>query len=88
MLPTACLVNSEDPDKMLHYAAFHLGLHCLLLKTKLIFRERNTFLGERGILAYILMPKMYTMDHPDIIVQNVCRADLKKMLVVLMFVKE
>ena len=51
VLPTACLVNSEDPDKMLHYAAFHLGLHCLLLKTKLIFRERNTFLGERGILA-------------------------------------
>ena len=27
------------------------------------------------------------MDHPDIIVQNVCRADLKKMLVVLIFVK-
>ena len=25
---------------------------------------------------------------PDIIVQNVCRADLKKMLVVLIFVKE
>ena len=50
-LPTACLVNSEDPDKMLHYAAFRLGLHCLLLKTKLIFRERNTFFGERGILA-------------------------------------
>ena len=50
-LPAACLVNSEDPDKMLHYAAFHLGLHCLLLKTKLIFRERNTFCGERGILA-------------------------------------
>ena len=48
-LPTACLVNSEYPDKMLHHAAFHLGLHCLLLKTKLIFRERNTFLKERGI---------------------------------------
>ena len=46
---TACLVNSEDPDKMLHYAAFHLGLHCLLLKTKLIFRERKIhFLGETG----------------------------------------
>ena len=50
-LPTACLVNSEDPDKMLHYVAFHLGLHCLLLKTKLIFKERNTFLGEWRILA-------------------------------------
>ena len=22
------LVNSEDPDEMQHYAAFHLGLHC------------------------------------------------------------
>ena len=24
------LVNSADPDEMLLYAAFHLGLHCLL----------------------------------------------------------
>ena len=24
------LANSEDPDEMLHYAAFHQGLHCLL----------------------------------------------------------
>ena len=23
------LVNSADPDEMLHYAAFHLGLHYL-----------------------------------------------------------
>ena len=23
------LANSEDPDEMLHFAAFHLGLHCL-----------------------------------------------------------
>ena len=23
------LVNSADPDEMPHYAAFHLGLHCL-----------------------------------------------------------
>ena len=23
------LANSADPDEMLHYAAFHLGLHCL-----------------------------------------------------------
>ena len=22
-------LNSVDPDEMLHYAAFHLGLHCL-----------------------------------------------------------
>ena len=24
--------NSEDPDEMLHDAAFHQGLHCLLKK--------------------------------------------------------
>ena len=24
------LANSEDPDKMQHYAAFYWGLHCLL----------------------------------------------------------
>ena len=24
------LANSEDPDEMQHYAAFHQGLHCLL----------------------------------------------------------
>ena len=23
------LANSVDPDEMPHYAAFHLGLHCL-----------------------------------------------------------
>ena len=23
------LANSADPDEMKHYAAFHLGLHCL-----------------------------------------------------------
>ena len=22
------LANSEEPDEMLHYAAFHMGLHC------------------------------------------------------------
>ena len=32
--------NSEDPDEMLHSAAFHQGLHCLLLKVKEIFRQK------------------------------------------------
>ena len=36
------LAKSEGPDEMLHHVSFHQGLHCLLLKTKLIFRERNT----------------------------------------------
>ena len=35
--------SSEDSDEMLHDAAFHWGLYCLL-KTKMIFRERNTIL--------------------------------------------
>ena len=36
--------NSEDPDEMLHYVAFHQGLLCLL--TKSTFRERNTIYLE------------------------------------------
>ena len=31
------LANSVDPDEMPHYAAFHLGLHCLQKKYR--FRE-------------------------------------------------
>ena len=27
---TCTLANSKDPDEMLHKAAFHQGLHCLL----------------------------------------------------------
>ena len=29
------LAKSEDPDEMPHNAAFHKGLHCLLLRQKL-----------------------------------------------------
>ena len=28
-------INSEDPDEMPHYAAFHQGLYCLLCKKDL-----------------------------------------------------
>ena len=35
-------INSEDPDEMLHYAAFHQGLYCLLGKK--IFRQKKTLL--------------------------------------------
>ena len=34
------MANSEDPDEMLHKAAYHQGLHCFA-KTKLILREKN-----------------------------------------------
>ena len=30
------LANSDDPDEMLHYAAFHQGLHCLVRQNKLL----------------------------------------------------
>ena len=33
-LQIGTLANSKDPDEMQHYAAFHQGLHCLLLKIK------------------------------------------------------
>ena len=29
MSPKMMIANSVDPDVMLHYAASHLGLHCL-----------------------------------------------------------
>ena len=38
------LANSADPDERLHYAAFHLGLHCLL---KYPFRG---FWSKKGLI--------------------------------------
>ena len=70
------LVNSEDPDEMLHYAAFphyaafhlatfHLGLHCLL---------RQNQSSEKAILFCLEIitcdPLIYTMDNPDLTVSN------------------
>ena len=59
------LANSEDPDEMLHYAAFQRGLHCLLgLKRS----------SEKEIQYYLEVltcdPAIYTMDHPIFIVSN------------------
>ena len=34
--------------------------------------------GDLSINTDALSTNVYTMDHPDMIVQNVCRADLKK----------
>ena len=36
------LANSADPDEMLHYVAFHLGLHCL---PKYMFRSFRSTKG-------------------------------------------
>ena len=41
---TGTLANSEDPDEMMHYAAFHLGLQCL---------RRN--LSEEKDLLYLFL---------------------------------
>ena len=40
------IANSVDPDKMLHYAAFHLGLHCLP-KYRLGVSSPQRFKGDR-----------------------------------------
>ena len=48
--------NSEDPDEMLHYAAFHLDLHCLQKYLFGVFGIQNRvevisklFLGKKVI---------------------------------------
>ena len=50
--------NSEDPDEMPHYAAIHLGLHCLL--------KQNQSSKKNAITT--CNPSIYTMVHPDFIV--------------------
>ena len=37
--------NSEDPDEMPHYAAFHQGLYCLLRCKDLQTRKTTFFLN-------------------------------------------
>ena len=38
------LTNSEDPDEMLHNAAFHQGLHCLITQKQSSERTLNYYL--------------------------------------------
>ena len=48
--------NSADPDEMQHYAAFHLGLHCLqkvLIEGCLEYKFEQLFSGARCLnVAY------------------------------------
>ena len=37
------LSNSEDSDEMLHYAAFHQGLHRLLTQNQSSEKEKQRF---------------------------------------------
>ena len=56
------MANSEDPDEMLHKAAFHQGLHCLL--------RLSNLLGQKYIFFYRLTsnPLIYKMDNSILIV--------------------
>ena len=51
--------NKGDLYEMLHYAAFHQGLHCLLRK-ELSSEKETTILLE----IITCDPSIYTMDHP------------------------
>ena len=59
------LENSDDPDKMLHNAAFYQGRHCLLDKNELQRKKYNFYME---IIA--CDPLIYIMDHPKFIVSN------------------
>ena len=56
------LANSEDPDEMLHYAAFHQGLHYLPSQKGSLEKEIQFYLE---IIA--CDPSIYTMDQPKFI---------------------
>ena len=62
------LANSEDPDEMLHNAAFQQGLHCLLLQKPS---------SEIEIQCYLEIikcdPSTYTMDHPSLFYQTIMK---------------
>ena len=59
------LANSEDPDEMQHYAAFHQGLHCLLRQNQSSEKEIQYFLE---IIS--CDPSIYKLDHPDLTLSN------------------
>ena len=45
------LANSEDPDEMPHYAAFHQGLHCLQRYKHLQRKKYTIFLEIINLLS-------------------------------------
>ena len=44
--------NSEDPDEMQHYAAFHLGLHCLKKYSFRGFPEYNGLIVVKLVVKH------------------------------------
>ena len=61
------LANSEDPDEMLHNAAFHQGLHLLLRQDQSLEEEIHVQYFFRIVTCD---PSLYIMDHLDIAVSN------------------
>ena len=56
------MANSEDPDEMLHNAAFHQGLNCLYDKNNL---QKKKYIVLLEIIT--CNPSVYTMDHSKFI---------------------
>ena len=64
---TGALANSEDPDEMPHYMAFHLGLHFLLRQKRSLGKEIKYYLK---IFTGDLSIYTCTINHPDLTVSN------------------
>ena len=60
------MVNSEDPDEMQHYAAFHHDLHCLLILKQSSWKEIHHYLENST-----RNPLEFTMGSPILIV-SIC----------------
>ena len=54
MTPKCTLANSEDPDEILHNAALHQGLRCLLLLSETLTSEKEIqfLLGNYNLNLY------------------------------------
>ena len=71
------LAISVDPDEMQHYAAFHLGLHCLpkypsrgiqYTKGELekqIDRKEETYMVEEELFCYVALTRLHMSFRPN-----------------------
>ena len=66
------MANSEDPDEIPHYAAFHQGVHCLLRYNRSTDKEIQYFCK----LSHVTPQYMYAMDHPQFIGCNFMENDI------------
>ena len=56
---TELFANSGDPDQMLHYAAFDLGLHCLLITLYGV----STKIDHFSSFLHLLKVKCHSLQH-------------------------